>query len=365
MRANPIVAVCKDPGGTNGVLRVIEILRARGHEVRLFLDGHAQKNPSALSAGGVPISSTIDVLNMNPSPSAFLTSMCSGGGIGRDLVPLMHNICPTIALQDFWGARLKTDWSDLRFRPDYIVVHDELGARLVNEAWDFPACRIWQTGFPALDHYHGCDTEAARQKVRAYFRLGRNWPVVMYGGDVEYASAMLEEVVFTLNHLVERFYFYPRPHPRLRTEHAGEMRFFEQIASQFHNGVLLSLDPNDPQAPSFTELLAAADVVVANFSTILLEKALLRGPAISVLFPETGAKLLEQESGGLLRNYPLAPLCVDEVHSNYELGRAIERAIGDGGFQNRMIRFQQKRLPLNGQSGPALADRIERILIKK
>ncbi len=359
---NAIVAVCKDPGGANGLLPVVEELRMRGYLVALRMDGFASTFEPALKAGGIPVAGTDDVLRVFPTPCAFLTDMSSsGGGVGRDLIPSYRGKCPTIAFQDFWGVPLTTDWASPAFRPDRIVVNDRFGAELVRKAWpEMESDRIWVTGFPAWDKYAAVDMSAARAKLRSALGLTEAWPFILYGGDCvpEVTATMLEEVVSAIHDTDIPVYFHPRPHPRMDRDAPDERQKWDAAVSRFSTGVLVTL----PTLPvTFQELIAGSDVVIANMSTILTEKAILGGTAVSVLYPDTGAKLLAQTTGGMLVNYPLSRLgCVEEAHTHEELCRIMRAACTDG--LAHLLEHQKRELPVSGDNAARAADRIVRLI---
>src|SRR3989344_6060068 len=174
-----IWAVCKDPGGIANILPVVDALTAAGHTVRLFADGKAVDLLPRLGRDFFARKSVEDFLHhfFNERPDIFLASMCSGGGIGRDLVPHLRSVCPIIALQVTYGAYLLTDWSEFRFRPDFICINDEVGVRIVRQAWPYmPADKIKITGYPALDKYHGYNIADVVVKTRQTLQLESGKP---------------------------------------------------------------------------------------------------------------------------------------------------------------------------------------------
>jgi hypothetical protein len=99
-----IMAVVKDPGGTNSVLRVVNELRQLGNTVEVIANGHALDR---LPGMNVPFRTLEGALEVMPLPDVYLTSMCSKGGVGRNLIPLMRSAnVPIVAIQDLWGAQL-------------------------------------------------------------------------------------------------------------------------------------------------------------------------------------------------------------------------------------------------------------------
>ncbi len=102
-----ILAVCKDPGGTNGVLPVVKVLRKDfGLDVRLIANGKAAELLANTNEDYEVLRSAEEITRRYPKPKLMFTSVCSRGGVGRDLVPSLRDVCPTVALHDFWGTRL-------------------------------------------------------------------------------------------------------------------------------------------------------------------------------------------------------------------------------------------------------------------
>ena len=143
------LAVCKNPGGTNGLLPVFQELR-KDYKVKLLANGNAVTQLFNAREAFEFYPTVEEVLANYPNPDFLITSMCDSddGGMGRELIPPLRGHCPTFGLQDYWEATLSVEWADPKYRPDYIFVNDRVGAEIVLKAWPyFTNSRILQTGF--------------------------------------------------------------------------------------------------------------------------------------------------------------------------------------------------------------------------
>ena len=312
------------------MLPVVDALIAAGHTVMLFADGKAVDLLPRLGRGFFACTSVDDVLSRYPNerPDLFLTSMCSGGGVGRDLVPHLRGVCPIVALQDTYGVRLLTDWSEFRFRPDLICVNDEVGARIVREAWpDMPADRIKITGYPALDRYNGYNVADIAIKTRQALRLELGKPIIVYFGQVDRTGEVLQDVVAVLNELQRNLYFIPRQHDRMTIDAPDQVSHWQAALADFKGGILIK----DTSAVETASLLASSDVVLAMYSTVLAEAAVLRKQNIAVLYPDVGMHQFLTETGNVMPEFPLVTLgCTVKASSRQELTDTLITALGRG-----------------------------------
>lgn len=321
-------AICKDPGGMNGILPVVRELRLRGHAVLLVVAGKAQElitsEDESIKANTVE---ELRSLVGEESPSLILTSMCSGGGLGRDLTVLYRGHVPIVALQDYWGARLLTDWYDVR--PDTICVNDHVGVELVKRAWpDFPLSSIISTGFPAMDKYsklYRTQVLSQGQELRERLGVPPGQPVVLVTGQVKFTGELVGSVVTSLNSLALPVSLVVSLHPRMSPEESAKS---QEALGQFSNGQLLALPTGTP----FEVMVVMADIVVSMFSTVLVEAFCLRKKAISVLYPETGQQHLADETGGLLEDFPLSALgLIPRVVSQSQLDHEMAAVVLEDG----------------------------------
>lgn len=262
-------AVCKDPGGTNGLLPVVKQLRNIGHDVKVIPNGKAVE---LLGGGNEECFTFEQALALMPEPDVLVTSMCSDGGLGRNLVPLLFRAgIPAVALQDFWGARLWTSWADPRYRPNYICVNDEIGADIVIKAWpEILRSRIKITGYPAMDKYANLDVEGTAARARLALGLTEKKPVILYAGSVEREGEVISEVVKVLNEIGADIYFVPRQHPRMKNNAPEEVPHWEKAMDDFKGGTLIA----DSSACDTISIIAASDLVIAMYSAVNIEAEL-------------------------------------------------------------------------------------------
>ncbi len=351
--------VCKDPGGLNGILPVLAELRRRGRVPTLVVNGAATE----LLAGKenfIAAESAQDLIAARGFPRVLVTSMCSNGGVGRDLIPLVRGRTRTVALQDFWGSRI-AEWNDERYRPEYIYVNDQIGKKILVRAWPDLAAgtandRIRITGYPSLDKYAAYDADAAAYAARTMLGLTAGQPIVLYGGQVKRSGSVLAELVDVLNELRCDAHLVPRAHPRMHRDAPEEIPLWNAALERFTSGTVVA----DSSACDLQSLIAAATVVVAMFSTILVEAAVLRKQNISVLYPEVGMAQFKEETRGIMDEFPLVELgCSAKASSRGELARLLADALR--GALDRTD-AQRRAFVLDGNNAARAADHISSLL---
>lgn len=350
-----IWAVCKDPGGTAGVMPVVEVLRSMGLEVLLIANG---KSVEMLQKGGetfIAGESAEQIICEYGYPEILITSMCSKGGVGRDLAVILKGKCPVIALQDYWGARLWTDWVGLECRPDLICVNDEVGARIVSDAWHgFSADRIKITGYPALDRFVGYDIAAGAARARKKLNICEQMPVVFFGGQTRRTGDVLTEVINALNELGKPTYLVPRRHPRMADNAPEQIVIWESALNYFNRGIVIA----DSSPCDIQELIAVADVIVSAFSTVLVEASVLRKPNISVLYPDAGMAEFVHETGGGMKESPIVSLgCSAKAENKNDLQSLLEASFA-GDLRERQIRAQERCFRLDGKNAHKVAELV-------
>lgn len=351
-----IWAVCKDPGGRNGILPVVDELRRRGHTVVVIVNGWAAT--MYIEGSLVAEESRIDGLMMLPCPDALLTSTCSSGGTGMLLLKHMRGQCPTIALQDIWGGALcGVEWSDPRYRPDHILSNDRLGSEIMRRAWpDFPPENIHEVGFPAMDRYAGLDVAAMRRRVREEHGLGHEWSSILFLGGGHTTSGTLTAVVYALNLLATPVTLIVRPHPQMRTDFLGEVPAWDASLSAFRAGTLVTEGP-----VPIDEAIAASDLVIADASTAQMTASIMGKPSISVLYESLGMLEYRRECRDLVPEFPLVKLgCVAKAENDRQLEALLRQF-----FRTRDLGLreaQESVFACIGDSAQYAAEAIERIV---
>lgn len=322
-----IWAVCKDPGGTAGMLPVVNELRGRGHEVQLIVNGWAAANVSE-SAWVVKSDAVSTLIATEGTPDLLLTSTCTTGGTGMWLINWLKGSCPTVALQDIWGGALVTDyWRDSRLHPDHVLVNDRVGEEILLRAWpEIEPEQIHVVGWPAMDRYAGFDVVGTRATVREALGLDSFDPVALFLGGGVTTGGTFSSVVRALNRVPGHFQLIARPHPRMYMDYAVEGAEWDAACSLFHSGRLIVDGPS-----SIDEAVAASDFVIGDSSTALIASSIMHIPGISVMYPELGARMYREAYRGLIPRFPLTELgCVIEVRDFPSLCRAIELAYSTG-----------------------------------
>jgi hypothetical protein len=271
----------------------------------------------------------------------------------------------TVALQDFPGARLLTDWRDVQFRPDYIVVNDSVASLIVLHAWTEQLPKILVSGYPSLDVLHGYPVEAKNVSLRSRFGIGKNDFVVLFAGQVGRTGSVMQEVCSALTMLqkytwLRKIWFVPRFHPRMMTDAKDEAVKW--------NGALTSLHPKirvlDTQVGvkdvTIMDVLAMSNVAVSAFSTTLQEAAVFRKDAIAMLSEEAGQKQFLEETGGVMKEYPLVALkCVKRASTDRECYKLLSESMQRG---LRLSEEQKSAFQVDGKNAARLARTLQGLL---
>lgn len=335
-------AVCKDPGGTINLLPVLPILREMGCDVKIFLH-EGGKGESVIKAAGENFNVLADPIKAQffrliKLPNLLITSMCSGGGIGRMLISAFRSDgVPTVALQDFWGARLKTDWADPEYHPDIICVNDGVGKGLVFENWDVET-RVAVTGYPSLDALSRINREEGAKVGREKLGITDDLPIVFYPGQIWHAGRTLYEVVTILNRLNARCHLVASKHSRMG-EAPEEEQFWFLAQEKFRGTFHLFTDFRYVR-----EVVLSSKVVVGMYSSLQIEAAALGIPVVSVLYPEYGAYQFRKETGGVMYEFPLVTLGCSTIARTprllaYNLDKALTSDLGLRANQERVFRL--------------------------
>lgn len=386
MKTESILISLKDVGGVNNVLPIAQELEKRGHQVQLIANttGVAVEFLEKHKRNFLPVEKVEEVLSVAPNPKLLITSMCNNHLVGKNLVEILKNKCPVVAVQDYWGVRLTDEWSEIKYRPDYIVVNDQLGADLVKKAWpEFKLSRIWQTGFPMFDAYSGItrdDEIRAREEILTKLNAEARVKIVFFPcGAIDGAGEFLSEVLSAFHDfLITRKFihplkFIPRCHPKLKRESvaANEMEIWNRAISSFetkHQDILVTDETiirSDMQ-----KLLLAADLVISDYSTSLLEAGLVGGklngkPNISACYVPAIARDMKRDLGPLLDEPPFVTLgCSAKTKNRTELQHLLSTFIGDDGsdIEQHLKNNQKKYLKTDGQNSKRVVDLIEALV---
>lgn len=334
------------------IYRRLRELSETAHSVHLFANGKAidlltQQSMNFFATNFVDIGELFDTFG---TPWALVTSMCSGGGFGRNVIPFLKGSgCTIFAVQDFWGARMQTDWADPQHRPDYLLVNDQVAVEIAKTAWtDFDPERIVITGSPAFDQLSRIDVAEQSIAVRKQLGLKDGIPIVLFGGQLAGSGEALLELVNVLNTTGSRVNLIARKHPRMAEDAPGEERKWIEALANSTGCFLVDSSTYDPQS-----LIAAADVVVSMYSTMLVEAAYLRKPNIAILYDDLGKPQLVADTGGVLQEFPPAQLgCTAKAANRHDLYDLVLKAL-DGTMNLRVA--QEQHFVLDGQNADRAA----------
>ena len=300
---------------------VVKQLRSRGLPVRLIADKAAVQGVLDMLEGYEVLSTPEEALK-DGAPKVLITTMCSGGGVGRDLAKVLAGqTCQVVALQDYWGGALTDEWAGVR--PDYICVNDLFGKEITCKSWpDFDTKKVIITGYPALDRFAGRDIRVLAVEAREKLALPTDMPIVLFGGVLQSTGHAMSELVEVLNELDQPVCFIPRLHPRM-AQAPEDKTLCDTAIGLFHNGQVIA----DSSACGVEALIAAATVTITPFSTMLLEASVMRKPNIS-LFYEPQAEFYENSTGGMIKEFPTVTLgCSAKAINRVELAATVRSAL--------------------------------------
>ncbi|MFC1678231.1 CDP-glycerol glycerophosphotransferase family protein [Patescibacteria group bacterium] len=342
-----------DPGGTAGMLPVVRELKKKKEKVLYFAYGKAREILSNEQENFLGFNSANDIISMFADhhwPSAFVTSMCSKDQIARDLIKLFTEVCPSVALQDYWGARLASTWKDTR--PDHICVNDAVGKEIVETAWpDFYHENIQVLGYPALDQYVDFDIEEIKMDVKKDLQL-KEKPIVLFGGQGSSTGKVFKELIETLNGIGEEVYLLPRAHPRMKEDYPQEISEWEGALDLFKAGEIIETS----EYKSIQPLIAASTVVVSMYSTVLVEASTLRISNISMLYPDAGMVEFRKGTGGIIDEFPLTKLgCSAKASNRVDLTESLESSF-QGDLKKKLNPAQDEYFKLDGQNAKRVAE---------
>ena len=382
MSERDIVLVMKDDGGTNNILPICrELIIKRGRQIKIFTNGRASER---LKGGGLEfmsVNTTEEILANCNNPALLITSMCTKGGVGRDLVPILHGTCPVVAVQDYWGCQLVDSWRDSKFRPDYITVNDQLGADLILKAWpEFDPGHICKTGFPASDWFASINLEkekASRREIRTKLNTNSEATLIFFPcGIITGASQMLAEILMALEGLIKTVWrfpngllFIPRVHPKLKMLAPEEFEPWNNLLIEFDKTLpgIMVFDESVTRADINT-LLVASDVVVSDYSTSLFQAGLIGSRVggkvnISVMYPEVASKEFKSEFGGILDEPPFVTMgCTAKAENRKHLTELLVRSLFYDELRLILGKNQSRYLLTDGKNTQKVVDFLDNLL---
>lgn len=346
-----ILAVCKDVGGTNALLPVMNLLK-KNHQIRWIAQDNGRGRDVLNGLGqSFELYSSLNQVSKD-GVVAVVSSMCSTAG--QDLARRFKGSCPVITIQDLWTAGLYDVWTDPKYRSDYILVNDELDKMFVLQAWlNFCADRVIITGYPALDKYANFDIQSAKTKVKNLLSLVNNKPIILFAGQWWQTGHAITELVHVLNELRQDVYLIARLHPAMKDNTPEEVPLWEQALAEFNSGTLV-----DSSSCGISDVIAVSDLVLSMYSTTLTEAAILRLPNIAILYPDHGLKVYIETAKS--DNYPMVSLGCTAKAGNYEeLRKLVHTALtSDLGLRSA----QEKVFNLDGNNASRAAEFISSLI---
>ncbi len=283
-------------------------------------------------------------------PDLLVTSMCSEGGLGRDLIPICRELgIPTAAIQDMWGMRMAVEYADAIYHPDLLCVNDVVGARIVNEVWE-TSLMVAITGYPRLDALAHFDRTEAAEQGRQFLKITDDLPIVFYPGQIYHAGQTLRQIATALRITGAECHLVVSKHARMSEDLApGENERWEIAQSLFHTITLTDFS-------RVNEVISASAVVVGQYSTIQIDAAAMGKQVISVLYPEYGGAEFVREIGGIVDEFPLVSLGCTAVATNQrELVGHLNQALSD---RLNLRSAQEEAFKLDGLNAQRTAEAI-------
>lgn len=174
---------------------------------------------------------------------------------------------------------------------DAIGVYGEHGADCV-KANGHGSKTLYRIGNPKYDVMVAIDREEARRSIRKQLQMSPEQKLVLLVGTlvVKGSEKWLSEVIRSVGqHQFPNISFVVKPHP------GDLLEEYQVMVTNGHNRVKILTEPVFNY-----ELIAAADVVVTDFSTLGSEALLMRKPVIAVNFNQEEHCVRFEESGAAI-----------------------------------------------------------------
>ena len=346
-----VLAVCKNVGGANALLPVMDLLKAN-YRIRWIVqdDGRAK---DVLKSLGYEFDLFLSVERVYKEDIiAIVSGMCAT--VGQALSRHFKGLYPVITIQDQWGAYLGDVWSDPEHRPDYILVNDQLDKDIVLKTWfPYESKKVVITGYPALDKYANLDVQSVRKRVKNVLSIKDNRPVVLFTGQWWHRGHAIGELVKALNEIKLDVYLIARPHPAMKDNASEEIPLWDRALTEFHSGTLI-----DSSCCDTFDIITASDLVISMYSATLQEAATIKIPNIAILYLNQGMKKYIEVTR--MDNYPMVSLGCTAKAGNYEeLVRLLKTALtSDLGLRPA----QEEAFSLDGKNALRAADFISSLV---
>ncbi|MBI2637299.1 MAG: hypothetical protein HYW88_00225 [Candidatus Sungbacteria bacterium] len=231
--------------------------------------------------------------------------------------------------------------------------------RLLLSLWNgYPESRVYVTGWIAFDSLFFVDVESKRSFLKSQFGL-TDVPIILFAGEGTYSDMVFEELASVMQEIGADAILFPRWHPRSKDDFPDSHARLIALEKYYKNNIsLIDTNADTTGEVSSDDCMIAADIVVGMTSTVLVKAALLGKEVISVLYPESGLRLWQENTG--LESFPLvelgcAVLADDHRRLREILRNAYRRALG-------CREAQMKHLPCDGKSAERARDAVLEIL---
>ncbi|GEM_PF-1508389 len=359
-----LLIVVDAPGPAEFIAPVIPLL-AKKYKIRVVT---VKDSPTKILAKYKPVrcdsESEAEPIYKKFKPDALLAAISSltlGPYVNNEFTKLARaDGKKIICFQDYWANhRWPMNFKMMRYW-DAMLVLDEMAENFVLQ--DDYRGEVIVTGSPAFDKFGKIDVAKEKARLRKKFLIPASAFVILHCGTGTPQSWKEDEITFkfiaetireiqtdssTRQLINSKLILISRPHPR------------DENPNRYKN---LAPDLNllDTSSVGLTEeLLPIADVVIAMYSTNLVHACYLRIPAISILLPDAGKKILDRVS---LPDFP--PNGVGATVGVYkESVNILKEKIMTDEKHRAVIKLAQERFfPLNKKpSAHKVADEVLRI----
>lgn len=362
-----VLVVVDAPGPAEFIAPVLAELRNEKLEIELVTVG---KSPTRILAKYNPIrcdsESEAEIIYKEFKPDALLVAISSltlGPYVNNEFTKLAHaDGKKIVCLQDYWANhRWPMNFKVMKYW-DAILVLDDMAKNFLLQ--DGYSGKIIVTGSPAFDKFSKVNVAKERSRLRKKFKISDDAFVILHCGTGTPQSWKEDEITFKF--VAETIREFNKP-AKSRTRQSKVILISrahprDENPSRYKN---LAPDLNlvDTSSIDLTEeVLPIADAVIGMYSTNLIHACYLRIPAISIVLPNAGRKILDRIS---LPDFP--PNGVGATIGVYKestdtLKNEIEKIMNDEKYRSAIKLAQEKFFPINAvSSAQKVADEILRI----
>lgn len=283
-----ILASSRDNGETNVILPVLDQLSERSFDVFVM----------AIEQGGLLYGSRPDFLSFpHQNPMSFIKGFTEDAVLtGSSAIPSISVVLnydahlkgvPAFALEDYPGAYFynlgKLFERVPEAKPDYLFVMNDWAKRInLSNSTSLPEKKIIITGDPAMDKISTLDKAKTRNDFRHKAGISESETMLAWFGqdNNEVTVESLRVFLKGLEILNPKNYrLAVRLHPRDNTSKEA----YDALFAPFRDRLV---DASRATEPDAQKVIAAADLVINERSTLAMQSAALGIPVISISIPE-------------------------------------------------------------------------------